>query len=91
MDIVEYLTMGQTRSTGHPRVRVSADVSHACHTLEFHPVEYYDMSVSDAHHVHESQLQQSRALLFQLHRSSLSLHPFRSPCSPGFNASLRRS
>ena len=68
--------MGQTRSTGHARVRVSADVSHACHTLEFHPVEYYDMSVSDAHHVHESQLQQSRALLFQLHRSSLSLHPF---------------
>lgn len=69
LDIVDYLTLGQTRHEGHARVSVSDSSWHAVRTLEFHPVEHYDMSTADVH-VSPQALRGPRALLRQLPEST---------------------
>ena len=51
LDIVEYLTRGRECLEGHATINITTDElpeTAKLHTLEFHPVEYYDMSVTDS-------------------------------------------
>ena len=51
LDIVEYLTRGRECLEGHATINITTDElpeTANLHTLEFHPVEYYDMSVTDS-------------------------------------------
>ena len=51
LDIVEYLTRGKECPEGHATINITTDElpeTAKLHTLEFHPVEYYDMSVTDS-------------------------------------------
>ena len=51
LDIVEYLTRGRECLEGHATINITTDElpeTAKLHTLEFRPVEYYDMSVTDS-------------------------------------------
>ena len=53
LDIVEYLTRGKECLEGHASVHITTDElpeTANLHTLEFHPVEYYDISMTDSQH-----------------------------------------
>ena len=79
LDIVNYITGGNEILEGHATIRVLAD-DHAAvsdlHTLEFHPLEYYDNSVVD-HDVPSEVFQHSRHVLEQLHVASQRLRASR--------------
>ena len=51
LDIVEYLTLGHSFHDGHATVCISAQVQvdqlHTLQSIEFHAVEYFDLTVSD--------------------------------------------
>eukprot|EP00434_Breviolum_minutum_P027979 symbB.v1.2.024754.t1/scaffold2367.1/size81165/7 len=51
LDIVEYLTRGRECLEGHATINITTDElpeTAKLHTLEFRPVDYYDMSVTDS-------------------------------------------
>ena len=67
-DVVQYLTLGKTNHEGSPTIHVveGAIQSAELQTLEFHPIEYYDMTVADAQH-DADKLERSRQNLLALH------------------------
>ena len=67
-DVVQYLTMGYTNNDGNPTINIiEGDMQSAeLQTMEFHPVEFYDMSVADEQH-DERVLERSRENLLALH------------------------
>ena len=67
-DIVYYLTLGHSNQQGHPTIHVmEGNIQSAeLQTLEFHPVEFYDMAVQDR--VHDQHvLECSKRNLLALH------------------------
>ena len=87
-DIVKYLTMGFSNHEGSPTIHVleGAIQSAELQTLEFHPVQYYDMSMQDK--VFDEQvLERSRRNLLAIHAQLHGLS-FSSSMSSAASASM---
>ena len=84
LDITEYLTRGKVRRDGHPSIKVLENIDHDIHTLEFHPLDFYDAHVVDMSH-ECGDVEASRSRLHALHARCHERYP---PASAAISASM---
>ena len=92
-DVVHYLTLGQQCQQGHPQVHVLHEARPGAETvnaLEFHPLEYYDMTVADVL-LDDVQKQQSHMKLKMLKQLTLKQRSCRDACASTAVSSSMRS